>query len=110
MNRRFKSESGQHLVEYAVALALIAAIVVVVVKGIGLQSAKQLAAVNQALDEQRVAASTAPGGVVGASPAQGQKGKGTGSRRGESKQSLGKGAHPDLQPPGLSRAGKTQGR
>ncbi len=50
MMRKFKGRSGQSLVEYALILALISVVAILVLKGIGTGVNKQLSSVNSELD------------------------------------------------------------
>jgi len=49
MIRRMKKQSGQSLVEYALILALISVVAILVLKGIGTNASKKLEAVNSNL-------------------------------------------------------------
>jgi Flp pilus assembly pilin Flp len=48
--RKFRGRSGQSLVEYALILALISVVAILVLKGIGQGASKQLSSVNAELD------------------------------------------------------------
>ena len=67
MERHPNYSSGQSLVEYVVVLALIAIVVISVVIGVGQRSQSRLQAVNEGLEESRVATSTAGAGKVAGS-------------------------------------------
>jgi len=62
MEQRPNYLSGQSLVEYVVVLALIAIVVISVIVGVGQHSKASLQAVNEGLEESRVATSTTGGG------------------------------------------------
>ena len=65
MENRVHHRSGQSLVEYVVVLALVAIVVISVAIGIGQRSQARLQAANEALEESRVATSTAGAGKGG---------------------------------------------
>ena len=61
MNKRFNSPAAQSIVEYVVVLALIAILVVTVVKGVGKSSQAKIAQANEGLGESAVANGTSAG-------------------------------------------------
>ncbi len=67
---RFKSTSGQSLVEYVFVLALISLVAISILVGLGQRTVKPLAAANTAMDESAVAGSTASPKKTGIAAAQ----------------------------------------
>ena len=61
VKKRFNSPAAQSIVEYVVVLALIAILVVTVVKGVGKSSQAKMAQANEGLGESAVVNGTSAG-------------------------------------------------